>query len=115
MVIAPDRPNAVRATCRSAKRNPAGKIHRGRLGGRPSAIAYMRILAGLALTFLLLAPQLAAADDFDDEVLAEMNYARCHPARYAQELREAARERDDYSSLMLEDPAAIDEAIAFLM
>jgi uncharacterized protein YkwD len=70
----------------------------------------------LALSILILAPAAASAGDFDDEVLAEVNFARAHPADYARELRDAAREPDDgYSSLAYEDRDAVDEAIGFLM
>ena len=70
----------------------------------------------LALSILILTPAVACADDFDDEVLAEVNFARAHPADYARELRDAARQPDDgYSSLAYEDRDAVEEAIGFLM
>ena len=72
--------------------------------------------AFLALSILILSPAAASAGDFDDEVLAEVNFARAHPADYARELRDAARQPDDgYSSLAYEDRDAVEEAIGFLM
>lgn len=68
----------------------------------------------LALAFCNLIPSLALADDFDDEVLAEMNFARAHPAAYARELRDEAQRDDHYSSLAYEDRDAVEEAIDFL-
>jgi uncharacterized protein YkwD len=70
----------------------------------------------LALSLLILAPGAALAGDFDDEVLAEVNFARAHPAAYARELRDETRRPDDgYSSLAYEDRDAVEEAIDFLM
>jgi uncharacterized protein YkwD len=71
--------------------------------------------AFLALALCVLLPSLAQADDFDDEVLAEMNFARAHPAAYARELRDETQRDDRYSSLAYEDRGAVDEAIEFLM
>lgn len=69
----------------------------------------------LALAAAVLIPNLALAGDFDDEVLAEMNFARAHPAAYARELRDESRRDDRYSSLAYEDRDAVEEAIDFLM
>ena len=68
----------------------------------------------LALSVLILAPQAAFAGGFDDEVLAEVNFARAHPADYANELIDGLRGRDDGSSLAYEDRDAVEEAIDFL-
>jgi uncharacterized protein YkwD len=70
----------------------------------------------LAFSILILAPAAAFADDFDDEVLAEVNFARAHPVDYARELRDEVRRPDDgNSSLAYEDRDAVEEAIGFLM
>ena len=67
--------------------------------------AWLSLFAGAA--FLGLAPA-AVARSLDDAVLAELNYARAHPAEYARELR---RDPDaDRSG----DRAALEEAIDFL-
>lgn len=49
-------------------------------------------------------------------VLAEVNYARTHPAEYARELERAARRGgpEGYSEIGNEDVDALDEAIDFL-
>lgn len=73
------------------------------------------VAVAVALSLLTLAPAVALADDFDDEVLAEVNFARAHPADYANELIDALRGRDDGSSLAYEDRDAVEEAIDFLM
>lgn len=72
------------------------------------------VAVALALSLLTLSPAVALADDFDDEVLAEMNFARAHPAAYARELRDETQRGDRYSSLAYEDRDAVDEAIDFL-
>jgi len=55
----------------------------------------------------------ARADTFEDEVLAEINFARANPDRYARELRrhDAAYERGG----VYDDPEAVEEAVDFLM
>jgi hypothetical protein len=71
-----------------------------------------------ALLLLLAAPLPAQAGQLEDDVLAELNYARAHPARYAQELRRAAASGPSDNGpvdLFYEDPDAVDEAIGFLM
>jgi uncharacterized protein YkwD len=65
-------------------------------------------LRALFALLLLAAPLSAQAGQLEDEVLAELNYARAHPARYAQELRRA-------DNLGYEDQDAVDDAIGFLM
>ena len=65
----------------------------------------------------------AVADQFEQDVLAELNYARSHPAEYAQELQRY-REAFDGRLVHLESPtgdlmtregvAAVDEAVDFL-
>jgi hypothetical protein len=75
----------------------------------PAAVA-------LSLCLLALAPGAAVAGGFDDEVLAEVNFARAHPADYARELRDAARQADEGDSgFVYEDREAVEEAIDFLM
>ena len=65
--------------------------------------AWLPALAGLAcLTF----STAVHAMSLDDAVLAELNYARAHPAEYARE-----RRRDDDAP---DDRAALEEAIDFL-
>ena len=67
---------------------------------------FFRREACLAALASLAASPAAHALSLDDAVLAELNYARAHPAEYARELR---RDRDTS-----EDPAALEEAIDFL-
>ena len=62
-------------------------------------------LMGLAAG--LLAPALASAASLDDAVLAELNYARAHPADYAREMLH------DPESFAV-DRAAFEEAVDFL-
>lgn len=66
----------------------------------PSAIA--------ALAFALAWSPAAFALSLDDAVLAELNYARAHPADYAREMR---REPGGYAN---DDRAAFAEAVDFL-
>jgi len=55
------------------------------------------------------------AGTLEDDVLAELNFARTQPRQYARELqREAASARREIGYAD-EDPGAVDEAIAFLM
>jgi hypothetical protein len=75
-------------------------------------------MAALAFAFLgscLLAAAAAPAraDAFEDEVLAEINFARANPDRYARELRrhDAAYERGG----AYDDPEATEDAVDFLM
>ncbi len=73
--------------------------------------------SALAAALLILAPQAASAADLELDVLAEMNWARAHPAEYARELADQARRfdpRDDVTSFGNEDPQAVQEAVAFL-
>ena len=81
------------------------------------------LAVGLALIALLPAPARAAQRSFDAAVLAEINYARTHPAQYAEALREYRgsggqdREQGDddrYAPVGYEGYGAIDEAIRFL-
>lgn len=65
-----------------------------------------KLLAPAALLLSLAAPCAAFADRFEDGVLAELNRARADPAAYAADL---AR-----SESAQEDPADVDEAVAFL-
>lgn len=73
--------------------------------------------ASAAAAVLILVPQMAQARDLEVDVLAEMNWARAHPADYARELAAQARSYDpdrDPTSFGNEDPSAVDEAIDFL-
>jgi hypothetical protein len=60
---------------------------------------------------LILATTPAWASQLDTAVLAEMNFARTHPAEYAQTLRDARGRDDGYGA---PDPGDMDEAIAFM-
>lgn len=67
--------------------------------------------AALLAVLSLAAP--AQARTLEDEVLAELNYARANPAGYADELARAADTGG--WSLRDEDPRVVDEAIGFLL
>jgi hypothetical protein len=67
--------------------------------------------ARLLGTALLLIAAPAAAGQLDRDVLAEINFARTHPAEYADTLREARGKDDGYGA---PDPDCLDEAIAFM-
>lgn len=77
------------------------------------------VAAGVAaLVLLASAPSPAWAGGLADGVLVEMNYARANPRQYARELgRQAAsaRRERDYTSFGQEDPAAVEDAIDFLL
>ena len=64
--------------------------------------------AALLAALVLASPVAVHAGGLDDDVLAELNYARSHPADYAHELRQQLRSGGD------DDPEAVEEAIAFL-
>ena len=70
-------------------------------------------VAFLGLSLLAAAPRAARADTFEDEVLAELNFARANPTKYARELQrhDAAYDRDDRYA----DPEAVEDAVDFLM
>ncbi|MBP6879073.1 MAG: CAP domain-containing protein [Phenylobacterium sp.] len=63
----------------------------------------------LALLAVLALPLPAQARGLEAQVLAELNYARAHPARYAEELAQGGWALRD------EDPRVVDEAIGFLL
>lgn len=63
----------------------------------------------VALLALLCLPLSAHARGLEAEVLAELNYARANPARYADELARGGWALRD------EDPYVVDEAIGFLL
>lgn len=65
------------------------------------------VWALIGLLLFLLTPHSASAGPLEDDVLAELNFARAHPAQYARELRRSALRHDD--------PGALDEAVDFLM
>ena len=63
-------------------------------------------LAGLA------AGQAQAAESFEEEVLAVINYARTKPQAYARHLRDADAQHATWAG---DEPGALDEAVEFLM
>ena len=70
----------------------------------------MSLRARLAVLLAALAlPLPAQARGLEAQVLAELNYARAHPARYADELAQGGWALRD------EDPRVVDEAIGFLL
>ena len=71
-----------------------------------SALFAAGLLAGVA-------PARAAMPGLEAQVLAEVNYARTHPAEYARVLRDY-RDHPYDGETSIEGPAAIDEAIDFL-
>jgi uncharacterized protein YkwD len=73
--------------------------------------------AALALAAFASAPIPAFAGDLENAVLAELNFARTHPADYARELQIAGGPGDRHlrnASVSDEDPSAVQEAIDFL-
>ena len=68
----------------------------------------MKPYAVAAMALLLTQPA-SAAQGLDDAVLAELNYVRANPARYADELRQGGS-----ATFAYEDPRALDDAIDFL-
>ena len=76
---------------------------------RPSARPQTLARAAALVAATLLFPAVASAADLDEAVLAEMNYARAHPAEYARELRRAPD-----GAFEQEEPGAVEEAIDFL-
>lgn len=70
-------------------------------------------LRALAAYLALLSPAAAHAGQLEDHVLAELNYARANPARYARELAGAAQD-GPHGLLRDEDPRVVAEAIDFL-
>ena len=70
----------------------------------------MSLRARLAVLLAVLAlPLPAQASGLEAQVLAELNYARANPARYADELAQGGWALRD------EDPRVVDEAIGFLL
>ncbi len=70
----------------------------------------MSLRARLAVLLAVLAlPLPAQARGLEAQVLAELNYARANPARYADELAQGGWALRD------EDPRVVDEAIGFLL
>lgn len=72
------------------------------------------VLAAALAASLLSLP--AAAQTLDEAVLAEVNFARTHPAQYARELARTAMRGgvEGYSEIGNEDVDAMAEALAFL-
>lgn len=54
------------------------------------------------------------AESLEDAVLAEINFARTQPQRYAEELEREAEENNTIAGMRIDDRAALSEAIAFL-
>jgi uncharacterized protein YkwD len=73
-----------------------------------------RALAAFAaalISVLSTSPPAQAAENFEEDVLAVINYARTHPQAFARQLRDA----DGYATWAGDEPGAVDEAITFLM
>lgn len=70
---------------------------------------FTEIVKFLAALFLLAFPILASADDFSDQVIAEINLARTAPQQYA---RIVAERMAGYQGV--EGPKVVDEAVRFL-
>lgn len=60
----------------------------------------------------LAAGQAQAADSFEEEVLAVLNFARTKPQAFARHLRDAEMEQATWTG---SEPGALDEAVDFLM
>ncbi|HEY9234791.1 MULTISPECIES: CAP domain-containing protein [Phenylobacterium] len=74
------------------------------------------LLPALLLASIVAAPCAARADRLEADVLAELNYARAQPQRYAEELAQALDTgRSAFRTLPDEDPQVVEEAIDFLM
>jgi uncharacterized protein YkwD len=72
-------------------------------------------LASAAAAFMALAtPPAAQARSFEDAVLAELNFAREHPAAYAHRLEVQQVSDADAAFSTPSDPQAFAEAVAFL-
>ena len=71
------------------------------------------LVALAALTFAAAAPARAEPSNLSAAVLAEVNYARTHPAEYARLLRDY-RDHPDEGVTTIEGPGALDEAIDFM-
>lgn len=83
----------------------------------------LALLAVLATHLTLAAPAAARAGGFEDAVLDEINRARADPQSYARKLRRMQVQDASYDAdgrrhdagMAQEDPAAVEDAIAFLM
>ena len=73
----------------------------------------MVVLRAMLVAALVLAPGLAQAASYEDEVLRELNRVRADPSALARELRESAP-ADAKAWDLSADPHAVDEAIEFL-
>lgn len=75
------------------------------------------LLAAAVGAFTLTTSAQAVPANLNDAVLAEMNFARTHPAEYARKLRAAAYAGGTvgYSEIGNEDVDALQDAIQFLM
>lgn len=69
-------------------------------------------IAAAALGFVLASSPAQAAESFEEEVLAVINYARTKPQAFAQILRQADTE---YATWAGAEPGAVAEAVDFLM
>jgi hypothetical protein len=72
---------------------------------------YRGLLGSLGAALVLAGTTSVAAAGIDREVLDEINYARAHPAEYAQDLRQSRGEDGRYGG---RDPVVLAEAVAFL-
>jgi uncharacterized protein YkwD len=75
------------------------------------AVTRRRGSLGLLAAALIATAMPAVAGGLDREVLDEINYARTHPADYAQWLRGSGRDDDRHGE---RDTVAVEEAIEFL-
>lgn len=74
------------------------------------------LLPALFISSILALPSAAHAGRLEADVLAELNYARAQPRRYAQELAQGLETgRSDFHTLDDEDPRVVEETIDFLM
>ncbi len=74
------------------------------------------LLPALFISSILALPSAAHAGRLEADVLAELNYARAQPRRYAQELAQGLETgRSDFRTLDDEDPRVVEETIDFLM
>lgn len=71
--------------------------------------------AAAALLFVVAMPVAGHAGAFDDAVLAELNFAREHPAEYARELQFQTVSAAEQDMDSVTDSGALPEAIDFLM
>lgn len=80
---------------------------------RVFGMSFGRLAAAAAMLALLVAPPPAqAAERFEEEVLAVINYARTKPQAFARHLRDADTRGATWAGA---EPGALEEAVVFLM